>query len=152
MSEGNVYEIPIYLKPVAEETVSQIVEESAVVDSRSATEIPTANDRDKQQAAAGSKSNVNAAKALARQIAGKAVSLALNNYGNITGDYVTQQNLQAIVGEATAIYAAAALGPAGITMYAVNKGIELYNYFSGLKRSEREAEFKQQRVYANNKA
>lgn len=94
------------------------------------------------------KSDGNGAKAFARQIAGKVASTALNNYGNITGDYITQQNMQAAIGEVAAVSSAIALGPAGIAMYAVNKGLQAYNYISQIKRSETQAAFNQQRVYA----
>lgn len=100
-----------------------------------------------KQAEEGVKSNKNAAKAMVRQMAGKVANTALSNYGNITGDYVTQQNIQTVIGEGTAIAGAVALGPAGMAIYAVDKLLQGYNYISNLKRSERDAKFKQERVF-----
>lgn len=104
---------------------------------------------DKQQATNVVKSDKNAAVAMVKQMAGKAANTALNNYGNMTGDYVAQQNIQSVVSEATAIGAAVSLGPTGIAIYTVDKLLQVYNYVGQIKRSERDAEFKQQRVYAD---
>lgn len=121
------------------------------------TNVPTPNealpkdngDANNQQAAKNSKSEANPAKAMLKQMTGKVASTALNNYGHLTGDYITQQNIQAVVSEATALGAAVALGPTGIALYATDKVLQGYNYMVQMNQSKRDAEFKRQRVYAS---
>ncbi|MBQ7912975.1 MAG: hypothetical protein IJ308_04415 [Clostridia bacterium] len=146
MAERNSIEIPIYITPV-----------SSGGTGGSGGDMPTPelpdNEQDKRQKQVEekTKSAANPAAAFARQMAGKVASTALNNYGNITGDYIAGQNLQAAVGEAAAIGTAIALGPAGVAMYAVDKVLQGYNYIAERKRSETEASFAQKRVYATHK-
>lgn len=92
------------------------------------------------------KAQANAAKALLSQMGGKVVQTALGSYGNLTGDYVAQSNIQTAVSEGTAIASAIALGPTGIAIYAVDKIIQGYGYVSQIKRSARDAAFRQKRV------
>ena len=121
------------------------------------TNVPTPNealpkdngDANKQQAAKHSKSEANPAKAMLKQMAGKVASTALNNYGHLTGDYITQQNIQAVVSEATALGAAVALGPTGIALYATDKLLQAYNYHGDMMRSKRDSAFQRERVYAS---
>ena len=102
-----------------------------------------------QQAVDASKSNKNAALAMVQQMASKAANTALNNYGNITGDYITQQNIQTVISEAAAIGGAIALGPAGIALYATDKLLQAYNYYGNILRSERDSAFQRERVFAS---
>ena len=104
------------------------------------------------------KSSTNVAKAIVLQNASKILSASLNTLGDITGNYVAQNNLQVFINEANkvenVIIAGLAGGVAGLavtgTSYIVDKGIQIFNYTARLKRSEAEARFKQQRVYAEN--
>lgn len=152
MADEKGYTIPIYINPV---------ERGGGVSNGSGGEeeyLPMQPSEDgedwqknQQKAVEKAKSEANGAKAFVRQLAGKVANTALNNYGNITGDYVAQQNMQAAIGEITAIGTAVALGPAGIAMYGVQKALDVFNYVSQLKRSEAESKFKQKRVYAMEK-
>lgn len=108
---------------------------------------PSDSNEQQKKAADGVKGEKNAAKAMVRQMAGKVANTALQNFGNLTGDYVMQQNIQSAISEATSIAGAVALGPIGVGIYALDKVLQGYNYISGLKRSERDAKFKQERVF-----
>ncbi len=149
------YEIPIYIKPV-ENGSGGGSQNNAEDGGGSFMPLQTPQseaDDNKSQAVAGAKSQANAAKALVMQMTKKVATAALNNYGNITGDYTMQQNVQTAIGEIASLGSAVAMGPAGIALYAVDKGIQIFNYVSQLKRSEAEANYKQERVYAErNKA
>ena len=143
----NGYTIPVYINPIERQCGGNTA-------GGGGSQLPTSSqDGDKEQMAAAqaAKSQANAAKAMVITAAKKVATTALNNYGNITGDYVGQQNIQTLIGEASALGAAIALGPAGIAMYAVDKGLQAYNYVSQIKRSEAESAFKQKRVYAANR-
>lgn len=152
MGDEKGYTIPIYINPV---------ERGGTASNGSGSEEeylpmqPCENGEDgqkNQQKTVGLvKSNANGAKAFARQLAGKVASTALNNYGNITGNYIAQQNIQNAISEISALGSAIALGPAGIAMYGVNKMIEGYNRMSQAMRAYTEAEFKRKRVFATEK-
>ena len=142
----NSYEIPIYIKPMES---GGVVANEYALDSENFLSMGQYEQQQNQQMAVNAaKSNANASKALALQMAGKIGSAVLNNYGNITGDYVAQQNIQTAISEGASLASAAALGWAGIAMYALDKGIQIVNYVIERKKNEREAAFKQQRVYA----
>jgi hypothetical protein len=109
----------------------------------------SANDSDKAQKKAEerAKSNANAAKAIISRVASQTASLAMQGYGDITGNYVEAQNLQVAVTEAGKIAGAISLGWVGAALYVVDKGVQAFNYVSDLKKSERQAAFAQKRVY-----
>lgn len=118
--------------------------------------VPTPNESAPQQdsdpgnaAAKAAKDNQNAAAVMVQQMAKKVATNALNNYGNFTGDYVTQQNMQVLVSEAAQLGSSISMGWAGIALYAVDKVIDVYNYYGDRARSERDAKFKRERVYAS---
>ncbi len=150
----NYYEIPIYIKPIENGAGGSLLNTEGKAESLMPMQSPqTEAETNQNKAVAGAKSQANPAKALATQMAKKVATTALNNYGNITGDYTTQQNIQTAIGEAAALGTAVAMGPAGIALYAVDKVVQAFDYVARLKRSEIEANFKQQRVYAReNKA
>ncbi len=106
------------------------------------------NDVDKKQkkAAARAQGN-NAAKAIISHVASQTVALALNGYGDITGNYVQGQNLQLAVSEAGKIAGAISMGWVGVVLYAVDKGVQAFNYASEMKKSEMQSAFAQKRVY-----
>lgn len=98
----------------------------------------------------------NAAKALAASVARQTVSLAFQKAGDITGDYVTSQNVQFFVNEFAedvqgSAAAFAAGGPWGVLIWGIGEtisaGFHTYNYYSDIKKSETQAKFNQQRVY-----
>ncbi len=157
MAESTAIVIPIYLSPVSSEAEAG---EASVIDTPAqagaappGSELPESNKSDKAQkkAAKNAESNKNAAKALAKQIGKKVAMTALSNYGNVTGNTVEQQNIQTAVGEALSISAAVSLGPAGVALYVVDKGIQAYNYISDLKQSSARSSFAQKRVYGSEK-
>ena len=147
----NEYIINVTLNPVSQGTPVQSGSDAASGGGGTGDgQLPKAPGSGQEETAAAAKSAANAAKAIATQMASKVATTALNNYGNITGDYVTQQNMQTMVGEVTALGGAIAMGPVGVATYVGGKLIEGYNYVSQLKRSEAESSFKRQRVYAAN--
>ena len=81
------------------------------------------------------------------RVASQTASLALQGYGNITGNYVEGQNLQVAVSEVGKIAGAVAMGWVGVALYAADKGVLAFNYVSDLKKSERQSAFAQKRVY-----
>ena len=81
--------------------------------------------------------------------AAQAVSLALSGWGDVTGSYVTGQNIQTAISEAGKIGEALSMGWAGVAVYAVDKGFQAFKYVSDLKKSEARAEFAQKRVYGS---
>lgn len=106
-------------------------------------------DKSKKKAADNAKSSANAAKAIISKVAGQVMNTALNSYGDITGNYVQQQNLQTVVSEGGKIAGAVALGPVGIGLYAVDKAVQWYNFEAERKKSERDSAFAQKRVYGS---
>ena len=94
MAEKGTIIIPITLVAEGGGTVSDGVEN---LDSESSI-----NDSDKNQKKAEerAKSNANAAKAIISRVASQTASLAMQGYGDITGNYVEAQNLQVAVTEA----------------------------------------------------
>ena len=127
-------------------------ESAAVKTSKTYNDAEKAQKHAEKQAAAAK----NMAKALAISTAKKAASAVIGGMGDITGSYVAAENTQLIVGEvmetaAGAVFSYAAGNWAGLAIYAVGKGIEYgtkgYEYQSNLKKSARESEFKQKRVY-----
>lgn len=92
----------------------------------------------------------NGAKALVSHIASKVASTALSTYGDITGNYVTQSNIQTMIGETGKIIGAVKLGWVGVAIYGVDKVVEAFTYVSRLKQSERQSNFALKRVMAEN--
>lgn len=140
---ADVYEITIELRPSGGEPSQPSDGENAPPENsgggQSATDV----------AAASSKNRANPAKAIVAKLVKQTSATALSNYGNITGDYIVQQNIQTVVGEAASIAGAVAMGPVGMALYAIDKGFQVYDYVARLKRSEAEAAFRQERVYAS---
>lgn len=141
-SEGKGYVIPVELVVNS----NGFAEETNTVPG-APTENTNGNQVQKKVVAAARSDN-NVAKAIVSNMAKKTVNLALNNYGNITGDYTTGQNISGAISEGLALFSAVKLGPVGIAAYAVDKGVQAFNYVAEMKRSQRESEFKSQRVYA----
>lgn len=132
--------------------------ESDTEESAAESASKTSNSADDAQdlAAKQASRSKNMAKALAISTAKKAVTSIVGGMGDITGNYVAAENAQLVVGEvmetATGAVGSFAIGGwAGVAIYAVGKGIEYgtkaYDYQSNLKKSARDSEFKQKRVY-----
>ncbi len=105
------------------------------------------NMQDEKQKQAGTNAFSSGAKAVLSHVGGQVLSNALQGYGDITGDYVSGQNLQVAVSETAKIVGAASMGIPGMIIYGVDKGVQAFNYYSQLKRSEAQAQFAQKRVY-----
>ena len=107
------------------------------------------NEQDKKSKQKGKDASdkANPANAIITKVASETVSLALNNFGDITGSYVAGQNIQAAVSEGAKIVTAVSLGWVGMALYAVDKGVQAYSYVSSVKKSEKQAAFAQKRVY-----
>ena len=67
-------------------------------------------------------------KTIAITLGKQALNYAVSNYGNLTGDYVTQQNIQAGI-EIASTVALLASGPVGTVVAAGNIGVRLLNDF-----------------------
>lgn len=141
MAEKGTIIIPITLVAEGGGTVSDGVE--------NVSNTTSMNDSDKNQKKAEekAKANTNAAKAIISRVASQTASLALQGYGDITGNYTEGQNIQLAVSEAGKIAGAVAMGGVGIALYAIDKGVQAFNYASELKKSNRQVEFAQKRVY-----
>jgi hypothetical protein len=141
MAEKGTIIIPITLVAEGGGAVSDGVE--------SVSKEPSMNDSDKAQRKAEerAKANASAAKAIISRVASQTASLALQGYGDITGNYVEGQNLQVAVSEAGKIAGAIALGWTGVALYAIDKGVQAFNYTADLKKSARQSAFAQKRVY-----
>lgn len=94
------------------------------------------------------------AKAFARQQGMKVAMAAVNNYGNITGDYLTQSNLQAAtsigmsaVGYGKAFAEGGAMGlVAAVGSDALLTGLNIYNFHSERARADKNARWLAQRA------
>ena len=111
----------------------------------------TGKKKDPKKAETLAKSAGNAAKAIVAKVAGQTLSLAMSGYGDITGNYVAGANIQTAVKEATNLAGAITLGPAGIALYAVDKGVQAFRYESEMRKSEMRSNFARQRVYGTTK-
>ena len=107
------------------------------------------NEQDKKSKQKGKDASdkANPANAIITKVVSETVSLALNNFGDITGSYVAGQNIQAAVSEGAKIVSAIQLGPAGLAIYAIDKPVQGYNYIASIKKSEKQAAFAQKRVF-----
>lgn len=107
------------------------------------------NEQEKKQdtAMTTAKSIGNASKAILVHAASQTAALALSGYGDITGNYVQGANIQTAISETGKIASAIALGWVGVATYAIDKGVQYFNYTAQMKKNERDAAFKQQRVY-----
>ena len=132
--------------------------DSGTEESAAAKTSKTDNDAEKAQKHAEKQAAAakNMAKSIAISTAKKAVTSIVGGMGDITGNYVQAENAQLIIGEAMETVAGgfvsfAVAGPWGLGIYAVGKvidyGTKAYDYFSNLKKSEFESEFRQKRVY-----
>lgn len=94
------------------------------------------------------------AKAFAKQQGMKIAMAAVSNYGNLTGDYITQNNLQTAtsigmtaVNIGMAFAAGGVVGGAfAIVGEAISQGINIYNYYSEKERANKNARWLAQRA------
>lgn len=75
----------------------------------------------------------------------QALNYVVSNYGNLTGDYVTQQNIQAGI-EIASTVALLASGPVGTVVAAGNIGVRLLNDFMTREKHNRDVEILRMRT------
>lgn len=150
MAEKNAIIIPIILQASTNGTAGATGGENAPNPSENQQKNPEQK-KDPKKAESLAKSAGNAAKAIVSKVAGQTVSLALSGYGDITGNYVAGANIQTAVKEASNIAAAVSMGPVGIALYAIDKGVQAFRYESEMRKSEMRSSFARQRVYGTTK-
>lgn len=83
--------------------------------------------------------------AVVANVAKKAIQYGISQYGNLTGDYVTQANISAMI-EIGGLVAMAATGPVGIAAAVTSLGIQAANYGIDMAKKRRETEFLRERT------
>lgn len=150
MAKKNAIIIPIILQASTNGTAGATGGENAPKSSENQQKNPEQK-KDPKKAETLAKSAGNAAKAIVAKVAGQTASLALSGYGDLTGNYVQGANIQTAVKETASIAAAVSLGPVGIALYAVDKGVQAFRYESEMRKSEMRSNFARQRVYGTTK-
>lgn len=84
-------------------------------------------------------------KVVAIQVGKRALQYGIQNYGNLTGDYVTQANISAGL-QVAGLVAMALQGPVGIAAAAVSLGTQALSYGIDMNKRNREAQFLRERV------
>lgn len=114
---------------------------------QSGKEAKSAEVSQKKTEASAKKGNI--AKALAIQYARQGVMSAVSNYGDMTGDYQTQQTLSAAIDLAMSTATIIANPYIGIPAAIAKYGGQAFSYIKQQKTSERTAKFLAQRVGYN---
>lgn len=76
-----------------------------------------------------------ASKAIAIHMGKQALNYALSNYGNLTGDHITQARISETL-ELAGLIAMAASGPVGMVAAAGNVAIKAFNRYIDVRKSE----------------
>ena len=84
-------------------------------------------------------------KVVAIQVGKRALQYGIQNYGNLTGDYVGQANISAGL-QVAGLVAMALQGPVGIAAAAVSLGTQALSYSIDMNKRNREAQFLRERV------
>lgn len=84
-------------------------------------------------------------KLVAIQIGKQALQYGMSNYGNLTGDYVTQANIGAGV-QIAGLVAMASQGPLGIAAAVFSLSTQALNYGLDIAKKNREVQFLRERV------
>lgn len=84
-------------------------------------------------------------KVVAIQVGKRALQYGIQNYGNLTGDYVGQANISAGL-QVAGLVAMALQGPVGIAAAAVSLGTQALSYGIDMNKRNREAQFLRERV------
>lgn len=79
-----------------------------------------------------------ASKAIAIHMGKQALNYALSNYGNLTGDHITQARISETL-ELAGLIAMAASGPVGMVAAAGNVAIKAFNRYIDVRKSEIQA-------------
>lgn len=100
------------------------VEQEEKKDTEAPTDVPTPKEAEKT----AKKTKDSTALLIGKQVAQQAVSLAVGNYGNLTGDYSSQRILQASIGVvgdiSSIIIAGVSMGPTGAIVAGVGVGLK----------------------------
>lgn len=84
-------------------------------------------------------------KVVAIQVGKRALQYGIQNYGNLTGDYVGQANISAGL-QVAGLVAMALQGPVGIAAAAVSLGTQALSYGIDMNKRNREAQFLRERT------
>lgn len=94
---------------------------------------------------ASNEASESVSKVVAIQMGKQALQYGIQNYGNLTGDYVTQANISAGL-QVAGLVAMASQGPVGIAAAAVSLGTQALSYSIDMNKRNREAQFLRERV------
>ena len=94
---------------------------------------------------ASNEASESVSKVVAIQVGKQALQYGIQNYGNLTGDYVRQANISAGL-QVAGLVAMASQGPVGIAAAAVSLGTQVLSYGIDMNKRNREAQFLRERV------
>lgn len=94
---------------------------------------------------ASNEASESVSKVVAIQMGKQALQYGIQNYGNLTGDYVTQANISAGL-QVAGLVAMASQGPVGIAAAVVSLGTQALSYGIDVANRNREAQFLRERV------
>jgi len=94
---------------------------------------------------AGNEASGSVSKLVAIQMGKQALQYGMSNYGNLTGDYVTQANIGAGV-QIAGLVAMASQGPLGIAAAVFSLSTQALNYGLDIAKKNREVQFLRERV------
>lgn len=116
--------------------------DTRVPSNKSATPDQTTKKLTKEASNEGSGS---VSKIIAIQMGKQALQYGIQNFANLTGDYITQSNIGTAI-QVTSLVAMASQGPVGIAAAAVSLGTQALNYGIDMNKRNREAQFLRERV------
>lgn len=94
---------------------------------------------------ASNEASESVSKVVAIQMGKQALQYGIQNYGNLTGDYVRQANISAGL-QVAGLVAMASQGPVGIAAAVVSLGTQTLSYGIDMNNRNREAQFLRERV------
>ena len=130
------YRIPINIELIATESKGTPSPTSKVTPDQTQKKLA----KEASNEASGSVSKV-----VAIQVGKRALQYGIQNYGNLTGDYVGQANISAGL-QVAGLVAMALQGPVGIAAAAVSLGTQALSYGIDMNKRNREAQFLRERV------
>ena len=130
------YRIPINVELIATESKGTPSPTSKVTPDQTQKKLA----KEASNEASGSVSKV-----VAIQVGKRALQYGIQNYGNLTGDYVGQANISAGL-QVAGLVAMALQGPVGIAAAAVSLGTQALSYGIDMNKRNREAQFLRERV------
>lgn len=94
---------------------------------------------------ASNEASESVSKVVAIQVGKQALQYGIQNYGNLTGDYVGQANISAGL-QVAGLVAMASQGPVGIAAAAVSLGTQALSYGIDMNKRNRETQFLRERT------